>query len=98
MGGTPKSSSFIGFSITIQLLGYPHLWRPPKIARFWGRNVSAKLQITMQDRHSSIVQKTPKLVQLLSSTATLAGDPDAKLSVAAAFSCNAPSLHQTNTQ
>ena len=29
-GGTPKSSILIGLSITetIQLLGYPHLWKP----------------------------------------------------------------------
>jgi len=28
-GGIPKSSMLVGFSLTIQLLGYPHLWKPP---------------------------------------------------------------------
>ena len=30
-GGTPSSPFIDGFSITIQLLEYPHLWKPP----FW---------------------------------------------------------------
>jgi len=80
-------------------LGYPHLWRPPYCT--CGVVVSFS-QVADHDARSALFYcaKTPKLVQLLSSTATLAGDPDAKLShVAAAFSCNnAPSLHQTNTQ
>jgi hypothetical protein len=43
--GTPKSSIFIGCSITIQLLGYPHFWKFPdrKNGLFGGFNYMSYL-------------------------------------------------------